>query len=158
METDFAPFDIPNPVMEQLAAGGAAWRAHDYESAKTHADEARRFAESEHSIHGVLGARHLRALIAFNERDDALSQRLHAETLNDALRIGYLSGAATALTNIALIDVARGDLDMARAHYRQALMHYHNCGDLENAGVVAKILKEDDFTAVLNAVHRMASN
>lgn len=152
----FVPFEIPSPVMEKLAAGGAAWRAHDYENAKAHAAEAGKLAETQHSLHGVIGAKHLCALIAFNERDGALSRRLHVEALNDALRVGYLSGAATSLVNLALIDIDEGDLDSAQAHYRQALIHYQNCGDLENAGRITQILKEDDFVKVLSEVHRVS--
>jgi hypothetical protein len=159
MSTDqIHPFEIPNTVMEKLAAGGAAWRAHDYDIAKMHAAEASQLAEAQHSLHGMIGAKHLRALIAFNERDDALSHRLHIDALNDSLRVGYLSGAATSLVNLALIDIDRDDLDSAQAHYRQALIHYQNCGDLENAGRITHILKENDFAKVLHEVHRVALN
>ena len=148
------PYDIPLAIMELLGVGGAAWNARDYVLAKAHAATALTQARSAGSAHGTLGALHLQALIAFNECRDADARELHTAVLTQALQIGFYDGAASALTNLALLDIVDNDPAAARERYRQAERWYRDSANPEMAEVVADILRKDDFAAVLASVHR----
>ncbi len=153
-ESKATPHDIPLAVMELLGAGGAAWGAHDYVLAKACAENALTRAHASGSAHGALGARHLQALIAFNECRDAEARDMHTEVLTQSLQIGFYDGAASALTNLALLDIVDGDYDAARERYRQAERWYRDCANADMADVVADILCKEDLDAVLASVHR----
>ena len=153
-EPKTTPHDIPLAVMELLGSGGAAWGAHDYILAKACAENALARARASGSAHGALGARHLQALIAFNECRDADARVMHTEVLTQSLQIGFYDGAASALTNLALLDIVDSDYEAARERYRQAERWYRDCANAAMADVVAGILRKDDLDAVLASVHR----
>ena len=153
-ELKVTPQDIPLAVMELLGAGGAAWSAHDYVLAKACAENALTHARASGSAHGALGARHLQALIAFNECRDDDARVMHTEVLAQSLQIGFYDGAASALTNLALLDIVDNDYDAARERYRQAERWYRDSANADMAEVVADILRKDDLDVVLASVHR----
>lgn len=148
------PHGIPLAVMELLGAGGAAWGAYDYVLAKACAENALMRARASGSAHGALGAQHLHALIAFNECRDDDAREMHTQVLTQSLQIGFYDGAASALTNLALLDIIDNDYDAARERYRQAERWYRDSANADMAEVVADILRKDDLDAVLASVHR----
>lgn len=79
---------------------------------------------------------------------------MHTEVLTQSLQIGFYDGAASALTNLALLDIVDGDYDAARERYRQAERWYRDCANADMADVVADILCKEDLDAVLASVHR----
>ncbi len=153
-EPKSTPHDIPLAVMELLGSGGAAWSAHDYVLAKACAENALTRARASGSAHGALGALHLQALIAFNECRDADARDMHTAVLTRSLQIGFYDGAASALTNLALLDIVDNDYDSARERYRQAERWYRDSTNADMAEIVADILRKDDLEAVLASVHR----
>ncbi len=146
---------IPADVLECLAKGGPAWGAQDYVSAKRYANEALELARHHNSELGELGALHMLANIAFNECDDPLSQKLHESVLAKSREIGYWEGAASSLTNLALLDLVKGDSESARDKYQQAIQAYESSNHFEMAEHVRSILAKEKIEAALDGIPRI---
>ena len=149
------PPPIPTDVLECLSKGGPAWGAKDYPTAKRHANEALRLAKQHESRLGELGATHLLANIAFNECEDLLSQELHEQVLIGSRDIGYWDGAASSLTNLALLDLVKGDAFAARDKYQQAVEIYETANNPEMAANVRSILNLEKIDTVLDGIPRI---
>lgn len=151
----YDPPTIPAAVLECLAKGGQAWNAQDYVTARQHANGALALAQNDKSIHGELGALHLLANIAFNQCEDAISSALHHRVRTKSLEIGFGEGAASSLTNLALIDIIEGDLSAARDKYQQAIELYNSIGNTEMAAAVQSILRREKLETVLDGIPRI---
>lgn len=148
---------IPAVVLDCLAKGGSAWNAQDYGIARQHANEALKLAQSHQSVHGELGALHLLANIAFNQCEDDVSRELHELVKTKSLEVSFWEGAASSLTNLALLDLVEGNLPAARDKYQQAYGLYETAGNLEMAEMMRSILRKEKLETVLDGIPRIPS-
>jgi hypothetical protein len=145
----------PDEVLDCLSQGGVAWSAQDYVTAKQHANEALELAQRQKHVHGELGALHLLANIAFNQCEDKASRELHERVKTRSLEVGFWEGAASSLTNLALIDIVDSNLSAARDKYQQAIGLYETISNVEMVEIVRAILSKEKIEAVLDGIPRI---
>ncbi len=127
---DQLPFEVRWPTERGLAL----WRSGDLETAKASLEIALATAQEVGSAFGVFHALHLRACVAFTERDYPLSRSLHSEVLGLCHEIEFLGGMATSLCDLAMIDLVEGDVDGAWVRYERGLACYEEGGYVDQAG------------------------
>ena len=148
--------DLSDGLRELIVAGRAAWQEREYARARGLFDEALVLAEASVDRFGQSAALHFLGNVAFNECRDDESRRLHAAALEIARADGDDQGMATSLGSIALIDVANGDLDAARARYDAAVEAYRSAG-MSDAAESLRVRADDLLTGRVRfdeVVHR----
>ena len=123
------PFEVRWPTERGLAL----WRGGDLETAKSSLEIALSTAHELDSAFGVFHALHLRACVAFSERDYALSRALHGEVLARCREIDFLGGMASSLCDLAMIDLVEGDVAGAWVRYERGIACYEEGGYVEQA-------------------------
>jgi hypothetical protein len=123
------PFEVRWPTERGLAL----WRSGDLDTAKSSLEIALSTAHEVGSAFGVFHALHLRACVAFTERDYALSRALHTEVLGLCREIDFLGGMGSSLCDLAMIDLVEGDVDGAWVRYERGLACYEEGGYLDQA-------------------------
>jgi hypothetical protein len=126
---DQLPFEIRWPTERALAL----WRSGDLDAAKSSLDIALASSEESANEFGMFHALHLRACVAFSERDYRLARQLHTEVLVRCRAIDFLGGIASSLCDLAMIDLAEGDVDAACVRYERGLACYEDGGYHEQA-------------------------
>lgn len=126
---DKLPFEIRWPTERALAL----WRDGDLQTAKASLELA--LAASEEADHelGRFHALHLRACVAFTERDYQLARELHLDVLARCHAIDFLGGQGSSLCDLAMIDLVEGALDAAAVRYERGLACYEDGGYLDHA-------------------------
>ncbi len=127
---DQLPFEVRWPTERGLAL----WRDGDLDTAKSSLEIALATSHELGSEFGVFHALHLRACVAFTERDYALSRSLHSEVLSLCHEIEFLGGMASSLCDLAMIDLVEGDVDGAWVRYERGLACYEEGGYVDQAG------------------------
>lgn len=126
---DKLPFEVRWPTERALAL----WRAGDLETAKASLEIALAASEEAGSEFGMFHALHLRACVAFAERDYELSRSLHLDVLARCHAIDFLGGQGSSLCDLAMIDLVEGDVDGAWVRYERGVACYEDGGYLTNA-------------------------
>src|SRR4051812_6601731 len=126
---DRLPFEVRWPTERGLQL----WREGDLRSAKSSLDIALTTAKELGSDFGVFHALHLRACVAFSERDYALARELHTEVLGMCHEIDFLGGMGSSLCDLAMIDLVEGDVDGAWVRYERGLACYEEGGYTDRA-------------------------
>lgn len=124
---------MPDALRVVLERALRAWQAGSCAEAAVACDEAFALAHASGNAFGEFHALHLRACVAYTERDYALSRRLHNDVLARSREIEFLGGMGSSLCDIAMIDLAEGDVDGARVRYERGLACYEDGGYLEHA-------------------------
>jgi tetratricopeptide (TPR) repeat protein len=150
--------DLADDVRQLVVDGRDAWNERDYERARRNFDEALRIAQRSGDPFAEAAAYHFLANIAFNERRDEESRRLHTLVLDISRVEGDQQGVATSLGGIALVDFVEGDLDAARQNWYAAVAAYE-AAEMSDA---ARALRErasallEGRVALETLVHRVA--
>ncbi|MEA3020005.1 MAG: hypothetical protein QOI47_1529 [Actinomycetota bacterium] len=76
---------------------------------------------------------HIRACVAFADRNYAQARALHTEVLVRCRAAGYHGGEASSLCDLAMIDLAEGDVVGAWVRYERGLACYEDAGLDERA-------------------------
>lgn len=126
---DQLPFEVRWPTERGLAL----WRSGELDAAKASLELALASAREVGSAFGVFHALHLRACVAFTERDYARSRALHTEVLGLCHEIDFLGGMGSSLCDLAMIDLVDGDVDGAWVRYERGLACYEEGGYLDHA-------------------------
>ena len=124
---------MPDELRPLLERALRSWQSGDCVEAAAACDGALAVAEEMREELGVFHALHLRACVAYTERDYALSRALHNEVLARSREIEFLGGMGSSLCDIAMIDLAEGDVDGARIRYERGLACYEEGGYFEHA-------------------------
>jgi hypothetical protein len=132
---DQLPFEVRWPCERGLAL----WRAGDHASAIASLDMALAVAEEKASDFGIFHALHLRACVAFSERDYERARDLHNEVLARCHAIDFLGGMGSSLCDLAMIDLAEGDVDGAWLRYERGLACYEEGGYVEQAAAAREM-------------------
>ena len=132
---DQLPFEIRWPTERALAL----WRSGDVDAAKASLAIALASSEEADSQFGVFHALHLRACVAFSERDYRLARELHSEVLVRCRAIDFLGGVGSSLCDLAMIDLAEGDPIGAWVRYERGLACYEEGGYFEQAAAARKM-------------------
>jgi tetratricopeptide (TPR) repeat protein len=119
-----------------VVEGRDAWRSRDYRTARSRFEEALSRARRTGSRFGEVAALHFLGNLAFNECRDEESRRLHRAALRLSAADADDQGVATSLANLALIEVAEGDLERARTTFADAVAAYERAGMPEAAASV----------------------
>ena len=123
------PFEVRWPTERGLAL----WRSGELATAKSSLEIALATAHELGSEFGVFHALHLRACVAFSERDYVLARALHTEVLGLCHEIDFLGGMGSSLCDLAIIDLVEGDVDGAWVRYERGLACYEEGGYVEHA-------------------------
>jgi hypothetical protein len=126
---DQLPFEIRWPTQRALAL----WQAGDQEAAKAQLEVALTATTELGHDFGRFHVFHLRACVAYTERDYGLSRALHNHVLHLCHEIGFLGGMGSSLCDLAMIDLVQGDADAAFVRYERGLACYEEGGYLEHA-------------------------
>src|SRR5688572_25959757 len=126
---DRLPFEVRWPTERGLAL----WRGGELAAAKSSLEIALRTANELGAEFGVFHALHLRACVAFSERDYATARSLHTEVLGLCHEIDFLGGMGSSLCDLAMIDLVEGDVDGAFVRYERGLACYEEGGYLDHA-------------------------
>lgn len=121
---DQLPFEIRWPTERGLAL----WRDGDLDAAKSSLARALAMANDLGNAFGVFHALHLRACVAFAERDYALARDLHSEVLSLCHEVEFLGGMGSSLCDLAMIDLVEGDVDGAWVRYERGVACYEEGG------------------------------
>ena len=132
------PFEVRWPTERGLEL----WRGGELEAAKTSLEIALATANDLGCEFGVFHALHLRACVAFTERDYVLARSLHNEVLGLCHEIDFLGGMGSSLCDLAMIDLVEGDVDGAWVRYERGLACYEEGGDLERATAAREMWEE----------------
>ena len=135
---DRLPFEVRWPTERGLAL----WRSGDLETAKSSLEIALGTAHEVGSAFGVFHALHLRACVAFSERDYALARSLHTEVLGLCHEIDFLGGMGSSLCDLAMIDLVEGDVDGAWVRYERGLACYEEGGYLDHAAAAREMWEQ----------------
>jgi hypothetical protein len=123
------PFEVRWPAQRAIAM----WEAGDVAGAKAQLDVAHAACVELDDTFGRFHVQHLRACVAFSERDYDLSRRLHNEVLGMCHEIGFLGGMGSSLCDLAMIDLAEGDPEGAFVRYERGLACYEEGGYIAHA-------------------------
>lgn len=123
------PFEVRWPTQRGLDL----WKSGQLDHAKANLEIALATARALGSDLGVFHAQHLRAGVAFSEGDYALARSLHAEALGLCHELGFLGGMGSTLCDLAMVDLAVGDVDGARVRFERGLACYEEGGYLGQA-------------------------
>jgi len=126
---DRLPFEVRWPTERALAL----WRGGELDAAKSSLEIALATAHDLSCELGVFHALHLRACVAFSERDYALARALHNEVLGLCHEIDFLGGMGSSLCDLAMIDLVEGDVDGAWVRYERGLACYEEGGYTDRA-------------------------
>lgn len=140
---DQLPFEVRWPTERGLAL----WRSGDLETAKSSLAIALATAHELGSQFGVFHALHLRACVAFTERDYVLSRRLHTEVLGLCHEIDFLGGMGSSLCDLAMIDLVESDVDAAWVRYERGLACYEEGGYVDRAASARAMWEQAAVTA-----------
>jgi hypothetical protein len=127
---DRLPFEVRWPTERGLQL----WREGDLATAKSSLEIALTTAREIGSEFGIFHALHLRACVAFTERDYVLARELHNEVLGMCHEIDFLGGMGSSLCDLAMIDLVEGDVDAAWVRYERGLACYEEGGYADQAG------------------------
>jgi tetratricopeptide (TPR) repeat protein len=133
--------DLPDGIRQLVIEGRIAWRERDYETARTHFEEALRAADAADDRFAQIAALHFLGNVAFNQCRDSESRELHLRALSLAQADGDDHGIATSLGGLALVDVAEGDFESAGINYTNAADAYVRAGMAESAQSVREALR-----------------
>ena len=86
-------------------------------------------------------ARHREACVAFGERDYPRARALHVEVLGACHDLDFLGGMGLSLCQLAMIDLAEGDVDGAWVRFERGIACYEEGGHTARA-VEARALWE----------------
>ena len=132
MDIDQLPFEVRWP----LQRGFELWRSGHLDHARANLDVALATARAVGSELGLFHALHLRAGVAFSERDHALARSLHLEALAVCHELDDLGAMGSTLCGLALVDLAEGDVSGARLRFDRGLACYEEGGVLTRADVL----------------------
>lgn len=116
--------DLPDGLRELVVDARGAWQARDYARARAGFESALRLARKLGDRFGEMSAYHFLGNVAFNECRDEDSRRFHTLALELAREDRDEQGIATSLGSLALVDVADGRLEAARARFAKAATAY----------------------------------
>lgn len=116
--------DLDDSIRDLVIEGRAAWRAHDYQVARSLFAEALRLTADSDDRFGQMTAHHFLGNLAFNERKNDESREHHNSALRLARLDGDFQGIATSLGSLAHIELAEGNGGGARALYDDAVAAY----------------------------------
>ena len=77
---------------------------------------------------GVIDALRTRACLAYEDGDYLLARALHSDVLLRCRELELLAGMGAALCDLAMIDLAEGDVDAARVRFERGLACYEDGG------------------------------
>ena len=126
---DQLPFEVRWPTQRALEL----WRSGELDAAKASLEIALAATQQVGDEFGVFHALHLRACVAFSERDYELARALHTEVLGLCHEIDFLGGMGSSLCDLAMIDLVEGDADAAWVRYERGLACYEEGGYLDHA-------------------------
>lgn len=126
---DVLPFEVRWPTQRALAM----WQQGDLEAAKAQLEVALSATTELADDFGRFHVFHLRACVAYTERDYHLARALHDHVLHLCHEIGFLGGMGSSLCDLAMIDLAEGDVDGAFVRYERGLACYEDGGYLDQA-------------------------
>jgi hypothetical protein len=138
--------NLPPAVRWPTERGLTLWRAGDLATAKGSLEIARTTAEEHGSAFGIFHALHLRACVAFTERDYVLARELHNEVVARCHEIDFLGGMASSLCDLAMIDLAEGDVDAAFVHHERGVACYEEGGYVEQAAAARAMWEQAEHT------------
>jgi hypothetical protein len=123
------PFEVRWPTQRALAQ----WQQGDLEAARAQLEVARKALAEVDCEFGAFHVFHLQACVAFSERDYDLARELHNHVLHLCHEVGFLGGMGSSLCDLAMIDLADGDVDGAYVRYERGLACYEDGGYVEQA-------------------------
>ena len=129
------PFEVRWPTERGLAL----WRSGELDAAKASLELALRTANELGSEFGLFHALHLRACVAYSERDYATARSLHTEVLGLCREIDFLGGMGSSLCDLAMIDLVEGDADGAFVRYERGLACYEEGGYVDRAAAAREM-------------------
>lgn len=147
--------EIGSAALRADALRTLAWvadRRGDRESAAELAEEAVEAAEESGEVHLIARAYDVRAA-AFQQRDPARARKDYGEALRQCRASGDGLGQASALNNLAILDMEQGDIQAARRRLDEALLIAEGVKDaalvpfLEYGVGLAAILDDDTAAA-----------
>jgi hypothetical protein len=128
--------ELPDDIRALVVDGREAWRARDYATARALLGDALSRARASGHRFAEVAALHFLGNVAFNECRDDESRRLHNEVLAYSRADGDDHGIATSLGNLALVDVAVGDLDGAGVKFEESARAYERIGMPQQAATI----------------------
>jgi hypothetical protein len=126
---DRLPFEVRWPTERALAL----WRNGELDAAKSSLEIAHAATQQLHDELGLFHVLHLRACVAYSERDYVRARELHNEVLGLCHEIEFLGGMGSSLCDLAMIDLVEGDVDAAFVRYERGVACYEEGGYLEQA-------------------------
>lgn len=126
---DRLPFEVRWPTQRALAL----WRNGELGAAKSNLEVAYAATRQLNDEFGLFHVLHLQACVAFSERDYGRARALHNEVLGLCHEIDFLGGMGSSLCDLAMIDLAEGDVDAAFVRYERGLACYEEGGYLDQA-------------------------
>jgi hypothetical protein len=126
---DRLPFEVRWPTQRALQL----WRNGELDAAKSNLEIAHAATRQLHDELGTFHVLHLRACVAYSERDFVQARRLHNEVLGLCHEIEFLGGMGSSLCDLAMIDLAEGDVDGAFVRYERGLACFEEGGYVEHA-------------------------
>jgi hypothetical protein len=126
---DALPFEVRWPTQRALTL----WRNGELDAAKSNLEVAFAATQQLHDEFGLFHVLHLRACVAYSERDFVQARSLHSEVLGLCHEIDFLGGMGSSLCDLAMIDLAEGDVDAAFVRYERGLACYEEGGYLDQA-------------------------
>jgi hypothetical protein len=115
------------------------WQQGDLEAAKTQLEVALTATTELGDDFGRFHVVHLRACVAYSERDYGLARSLHNHVLHLCHEIEFLGGQGSSLCDLAMIDLVEGDVDGAFIRYERGLACYEDGGYLEQATIAREL-------------------
>jgi hypothetical protein len=132
---DQLPFEVRWPMQRAVAL----WQAGELEPAKAQLEVALSAATALDDHFGRFHVFHLRACVAYTEREYDLSRALHNHVLHLCHEIGFLGGMGSSLCDLAMIDLVEGDPDAAFVRYERGLACYEEGGYVEHAAAARRL-------------------
>jgi hypothetical protein len=132
---DELPFEVRWPTQRALAM----WQQGDLDAVKAQLEVALNAATELDDDFGRFHVFHLRACVAYSEREYDLSRALHNHVLHLCHEIDFLGGMGSSLCDLAMIDLAEGDTDGAFVRYERGLACYEEGGYLEHAAAAREL-------------------
>lgn len=129
------PFEVRWPMQRALAM----WREGDLTGARSRLAVAREALAEVDAEFGAFHVLHLDACIAFSAREYARSRALHEEVLAMCHEIEFLGGMGRSLCDLAMIDLAEGDVEAAAVRYERGVGCYEDGGYLDDAAAAREM-------------------